>query len=75
MSRRLSHLRILPAFDSSLNKILPDSEKLTPGFVCMPEEYPAKIVPWSQAKAELIRREWDDAEKQCLHPQTKQWLS
>lgn len=75
ISRILSAFNIEPAVDSSGNKILPDQEKLTQGFVCMPEEFPATIVPRSQAKAESIRREWDEAEKQCLHLQTKQWLN
>ena len=62
------------ATDSTKNKILPDQEKLTQGFVCMPEEFQATIKPRSQARAEPVKREWREAEKQCLNSQTKQWL-
>ena len=75
MSRILWAFNIEPVVDSSGNKILPDQEKLTQGFVCMPEEFQAKITPRSQARAELVRREWHEAEKQCLDSETKQWLT
>jgi len=74
MSRILWGFNIEPVVDSGGKKIIPDQEKLTQGFVCMPEEFQAKITPRSQAKAELIRREWHEAEERCLNPQTKQWL-
>ena len=74
MSRILWGFNIEPVVDSAGKKIIPDQEKLTQGFVCMPEEFQAKITPRSQAKAELIRREWHEAEERCLNPQTKQWL-
>ena len=71
MSRILWAFNVKPTKDSAL----PDQEKLTQGFVCMPEEFQATITPRSQARAELVKREWFEAEKQCLDPQTKQWLS
>jgi cytochrome P450 len=74
ISRILWAFDFKPVVDSAGNKILPDQEKLTQGFVCMPEEFQADITPRSQARAELVRREWHDAEKQYLDSQTKQWL-
>jgi hypothetical protein len=74
VSRILWAFTIEPVVDSAMNKILPDQEKLTQGFVCMPEEFRAKITPRSQTRAELVRREWHEAEKQYLDTQTKQWL-
>jgi hypothetical protein len=74
VSRILWAFTIEPVVDSAMNKILPDQEKLTQGFVCMPEEFRAKITPRSQTRAELVRREWHEAEKQYLDMQTKQWL-
>jgi hypothetical protein len=74
VSRILWAFTIEPVVDSAMNKILPDQEKLTQGFVCMPEEFRAKITPRSQTRAELVRRVWHEAEKQYLDMQTKQWL-
>lgn len=74
ISRILWAFTIEPAVDEAGNKIIPDPGKLTQGFVCMPEEFPAKITPRSEARAETVRREWHDAEQQFLDPRTKQWL-
>lgn len=75
MSRMLWAFDISPAEDDKGNPILADQEKLTQGFVCMPMEFPAKITPRSQKRAEIVRREWRDAEKDLLDCDTKQWLS
>ncbi|EHY61259.1 hypothetical protein HRR80_009080 [Exophiala dermatitidis] len=74
ISRILWGFNIEPVTDAAGNKILPDQEKLTQGFVCMPEEFPAKITPRSQARADQIIREWNEAQDRFLDPQTKQWL-
>jgi hypothetical protein len=74
MSRLLWAFNIEPALDGKGNPILPDSDRLTQGFVCMPEEFPAKITPRSKEKADMVVKEWRDAEKECLDPETKQWL-
>ncbi|KAI1616307.1 cytochrome P450 [Exophiala viscosa] len=74
MSRILWAFNIEPVAAETGIKILPDQERLTQGFVCMPEEFQAKITPRSLARAELVRQEWHDAEKECLDPDTKQWL-
>lgn len=75
MSRMLWAFDIEPVVDVATGqKLLPDQEKLTQGFVCMPEEYQASIKPRSQAKAELVKKEWHEAETQCLDRRTKQWL-
>jgi hypothetical protein len=74
MSRMLWAFRIEPVLDQQGLPIIPDPDKLTQGFVCMPEEFPAKTTPRSKARANLVIQEWKDAEKQCLDPKTKQWL-
>ena len=38
----------------------------------MPEEFEVKIVPRDQSRANLIEREWQEAEE-LLDPITKQW--
>jgi cytochrome P450 len=74
VARMLWAFDIEPMVDAAGNEILPDQEKLTQGFVCMPEEFQVKITPRSQARAEVVRREWKEAEKGNLDGQTKQWL-
>lgn len=75
MSRILWAFDITPALDENGKPIIPDQSKLTQGFVCMPEPYPAKITPRSPERAEIVRRDWERAEKESLDPQTKQWIS
>ncbi|KAH8431937.1 cytochrome P450 [Aspergillus melleus] len=65
---------ISPALDVMGSPILPDADRLTQGFVCLPEEYPATIRPRTREKADLIRTEWKEAEGGCLDSKTKQWL-
>lgn len=74
MARILAAFDIKPALDPQGKPIIPDQEKFTQGFACMPEEYPARITPRSKAKAKLIIQEWEEAEKTCLDPETKQWI-
>lgn len=73
ISRVLWSFDITPALnkDGSLN--MPDPEKLTQGFVCMPEKFKAMITVRSQERSDLITREWHQAENEFLDPQTKQW--
>jgi hypothetical protein len=39
----------------------------------MPEEFPAVITPRSKERADIMRREWEEAERELLDPKTKQW--
>lgn len=70
--------RLLWAFDfegevdEEGNLEILDPERLTQGFVCMPEPYRAKITPRSKDRAEVVREEWMEAQK-LLDPVTKQW--
>lgn len=66
--------RLLWAFDIAPvdGEELPDPEKLTQGFVCMPEPYKAKIMPRSEGRAQIVRMEWEAA-KEKLEPVTMQW--
>ncbi|GKU16349.1 unnamed protein product [Fusarium langsethiae] len=73
MSRILWALNIEPVLDDMGRPILPDPDKLTQGFVCMPEEFRAKIVPRSMEKRSLVVESWRNAEKELLDPETKQW--
>jgi cytochrome P450 len=74
MSRILWAFDIRPALDDKGEEVIPDKERLTQGFVCMPEEFPARITPRSEGRAEMVRREWEAAEKETLDPETKQWV-
>lgn len=74
MSRILWAFNIEPATDASGKPIIPDPEKLTQGFVCQPVEFPAKITPRSEDTAKSVTKEWQDAKRECLDPQTEQWL-
>jgi cytochrome P450 len=74
ISRLLWAFDIAPAVDRTTGKVLmPDPEKLTQGFVCMPEPYQAAITPRSPERAEVIKHEWEQAQK-SLDPKTKQWI-
>ena len=73
VSRILWGFDIKPTLDAQGKEIIPDQEKLTQGFVCMPEEFPAKITPRSEIRRQRIVDEWKVAEESCLDPETKQW--
>ncbi|CAG7969918.1 unnamed protein product [Penicillium salamii] len=73
MSRILWAFKIEPEIDGG-NPILPDPDRLTQGFVCMPEEFPARITPRSTQRADMVTREWREAEKTCLDLKTRQWV-
>jgi cytochrome P450 len=79
-SLSLGIARILWAFDIGCKKdgdgqdIVPDQEKLTQGFVCMPVEFPAKITPRSEERARVVREEWSRAEREELDGETRQWV-
>ncbi|KAK1752717.1 O-methylsterigmatocystin oxidoreductase [Echria macrotheca] len=73
VSRMLWGFDIRPAVDAQGKEIIPDQEKLTQGFVCMPEEYPASITPRDEKRKQMIIDEWTAAEAECLDPVTKQW--
>ncbi|KAJ5167777.1 uncharacterized protein N7482_003371 [Penicillium canariense] len=74
MSRILWAFDIEPARDEAGLQIIPDPDRLTQGFVCMPEEFPARITPRSQKRADMVVREWKEAEAGLLDPKTKQWM-
>ena len=73
VARILWAFHIEPASDENGKPIIPDHNKLTQGFVCMPEEFPAKITPRSQVRADKVAQEWEEAQKECLDPATQQW--
>ncbi|KAI1061390.1 hypothetical protein LB507_011315 [Fusarium sp. FIESC RH6] len=74
MSRILWAFNIEPTLDEQGRPVLPDPDRLTQGFVCMPEEFPAKIVPRSVETRDLVVESWKKAEKDVLDSVTKQWL-
>ncbi|KAK0657820.1 cytochrome P450 [Cercophora newfieldiana] len=73
VSRMIWGFDIKPAKDANGKDIIPDQEKLTQGFVCMPEQFPASITPRDEHRAKIITDEWKAAEEECLDPVTKQW--
>ncbi len=73
ISRMLWAFNIEPAQQENGSPIYPDQERLTQGFLCAPEPFPVRIVPRSQARADLVTKEWKEAETELLDPQTKQW--
>lgn len=74
ISRMLWPFGIRPAVSQTTGKVLmTDPEKLTQGFVCMPEPYHAAITPRSPERAERIEHEWEQAQK-SLDPKTMQWI-
>jgi cytochrome P450 len=72
ISRMLWAFDIKPKIGKDGQPILPDCDALTQGFVCMPEEFECTITPVSEARAQMVRGEWREAEK-LLDPDTKQW--
>jgi hypothetical protein len=73
MSRLLWAFNVMPELNKDGSPNIPDPEKLTQGFVCMPEKFRAKITVRSKERADLVTREWREAEEEFLDPQTKQW--
>lgn len=73
MARILWAFDIAPTTDDHGRPIRPDPDNLTQGFVCMPVEFPAKITPRSKDRADMVTKEWDAAQDECLDPLTKQW--
>ncbi|CAI7607955.1 unnamed protein product [Penicillium pancosmium] len=64
---------IKPAKDSHGNEIIPDADRLTQGFVCMPEPFPASITPRSKEREAMIIKEWKVQED--LLDSEKQWFN
>jgi cytochrome P450 len=75
IARILWAFDILPKIGVDGKPILPDQEKLTQGFVCMPEPFAVRIVPRSDKRAEIVRGEWEVCEETLLDAGTKQWIS
>lgn len=71
VSRMLWGFNMTPALDADGKDIIPDQEKLTQGFVCMPEGFPATITPRTEKKRQMIVDDWKVAED-SLDPVTKQ---
>ncbi|OQU99353.1 hypothetical protein CLAIMM_04992 [Cladophialophora immunda] len=62
ISRLLWGFKITPATNKLTGQpILPDPLLRTPGLVSMPVPFPARFEPRSSAKAEKIKRLWDEA--------------
>lgn len=74
IARMLWAFDFRPAVDAKTGEeMLPDPESLTQGFVCMPEEFEARITPRDEKRAELVEREWTEAKEGLLDPMTMQW--
>ncbi|KAK5111603.1 hypothetical protein LTR85_011832 [Meristemomyces frigidus] len=64
---------ITPAQDDEGRDVLPDPDRYTQGFICMPEPFRATIRPRSEKRARIIREVWEQEQKRCLDPETQQW--
>ena len=73
MSRILWAFDIAPTLSETGKPIVPDPDRLTQGFVCMPEPFPAKITPRSKEQADVVVKEWEEERQECLDPKTEQW--
>lgn len=72
IARMLWAFDFAPPVDARSGEVLlPDAEKLTQGFVCMPEPYAAKITPRSKERADTVTREWEEAKD--LLTEDMQW--
>ena len=60
ISRMLWAFDIKPPKDSNGESVLPDPAKLTQGLFVLPEKFEAVIVPRSEKKAEMVRKQWKD---------------
>ncbi|KAJ9645508.1 hypothetical protein H2204_001088 [Knufia peltigerae] len=75
ISRILWAFEITPKLNSQGQPILPDPNELTQGFVVLPVDFPAQIKPRSKERADMVRRAWEQAQSECLDPETKQWIT
>ena len=67
MARILWAFDILPKVDERTGeKIIPNPDRLTQGFVCMPEPFEAYIKPRSKERASIVVREWEETRKENL---------
>lgn len=73
ISRLLWGFDTEPAVNTDGVQIIPDPEKYTQGFLVMPEPFQTKITPRSEKKADRVRQEWHNAQRQ-LDPVTQQWM-
>ncbi|KAK1782024.1 cytochrome P450 [Copromyces sp. CBS 386.78] len=73
VSRMIWGFNMTPKIGPDGKPIMPDQERLTQGFVCMPEPYVATITPRDEKRKKIIEEEWFAAERECLDPVTKQW--
>jgi cytochrome P450 len=67
---------LLWAFDvSSPDPSRIDTEDLRGGLAVTPAPFDCRIVPRSEKRVEVMRREWKQQEEAYLDPQTKQWVN
>lgn len=59
------------AVDAGGREVVPDADELTQGFLVHPKNFPARITPRSERRAEIVREEW--AACQVLFDDEMQW--
>lgn len=64
---------IAPSKDSRGKDVIPDADRLTQGFVCMPEPFPARIESRSKERKAMVIQEWRAQEE--LLDSNMQWLN
>ncbi|KAI0817856.1 putative cytochrome P450 [Xylaria sp. FL0064] len=73
ISRLLWAFDIKRPLDAEGNEIVPDPTKITQGFLAVPLPFQAIITPRDAKRAEIIRKQWEDAKRHNLEPGTMQW--
>ncbi|KIX97064.1 uncharacterized protein Z520_07178 [Fonsecaea multimorphosa CBS 102226] len=63
----------LPLDENGQPITIPDIDDLRGGAAITPAPFEAVIKPRAKERADLMRREWADAEAKFLDPQTKEW--
>ena len=72
IARMMWAFDVLLAKNENGNEIRPDAERLTPGFIFMPEPFQATIRARSEKRASIVRQAWAEAQKD-LDPKTGEW--
>lgn len=73
ISRFLWAFKVEPKLAANGDPMMPDPDRLTQGFVCMPEEFECSILPRDSDRAERVVKEWEEEKIRCLDPSTLQW--
>lgn len=74
IARLLWSFNLKKALDANGNPITPDPDDLVGGLTVQPADFEAQIIPRSQAKKDIIMKEWKHCVDVDLDGVTKQWI-